>query len=372
MDFVKAYHLSQFIDTFALGHYARVLEAQDLQTGQTVAFKVLRPEHVDYGDEPRWEYRAFANEVELLATLTDVPQAVDLLDCGYISAGEEAPQGGEIISFRLDTLGFEQAMREMAAQGWRPYITMPALPRNQNLFYVMRSNQAAVRWRLPSEEGLSLALQFGHLLEQAHRRGIVYLDHKLEHVYWDGNRLIVIDFNSSRKLNGGVADPQSFRMDIHNLCVGILYSVFTGLSPQKTAIRPQPGSAADVEARYQDITSLDFGMEPDLSKALQQLLQRGAAQDIGHIDDFLYELRDVAARHGWDFPHHYTSADSREAREQMQAGLRRLRIAHASLREARDLFRDAAVLPDITDDLEAELRRLVRAINEMLNHRVIP
>ena len=42
------------------------------------------------------------------------------------------------------------------------------------------------------------------------------------------------------------------------------------------------------------------------------------------------------------------------------------------LREARDLFREAAIQDGITDDLEAELRRLVKSVNDMLQNRVIP
>src|SRR6266487_3414421 len=34
------YKLDQFNDTFALGHYARVLDAQDRRNGQSVAFKL--------------------------------------------------------------------------------------------------------------------------------------------------------------------------------------------------------------------------------------------------------------------------------------------------------------------------------------------
>ena len=45
---------------------------------------------------------------------------------------------------------------------------------------------------------MALALQFSELLVLAHANKIVYLDHKLEHVYWDGVHLKVIDFNSSR------------------------------------------------------------------------------------------------------------------------------------------------------------------------------
>src|SRR5689334_8913171 len=93
------YRIDNFIDTFALGHYARVLDAGDRRGGGTVAFKVLRPEHMNGADEPRWEYRAFAAEADLLTRLADSPHVVNLIDCGYLEAIGEAPIGGQIESF---------------------------------------------------------------------------------------------------------------------------------------------------------------------------------------------------------------------------------------------------------------------------------
>jgi serine/threonine protein kinase len=367
----ELYRIDNFNDTFALGHYARVLDALDRRSGYTVAFKVLRAEHLSADGDIRWEYRAFANEAELLMKLSGSPHVVDMLDCGYISTVSEAPADGEIMSFQRDVLGFVRALPDYAARDWRPYLALQNLPRTHNLLYLMRPDRQGTRWRLPSEEGLALALQFGDLLRLAHEQGIVYLDHKLEHVYWDGAQLRLIDLNSSRQLDKD-SNGQFYRMDIHNLCVGILYSVFTGLSPQKMTLRPQPGTMSEAQSRYQDITTLDFGVEPSLSPALQDLLQRGAAMQIETVDEFLQELYKVAALHGWDFPHQYTSPVSRDARAQMRAGLTRLRRGQSELRDARDLFREAAIQDGITEDLEAELRRLVKAVNEMLNNRVIP
>lgn len=372
-DLSELYSIDNFIDTFALGHYARVLAAVDRRTNQQVAFKALRPEHLDANGDIRWEYRAFANEAELLVKLKDSPHVVDLLDCGYFSTPSENPADGRIVSYQGNVAGFIHAQTEHARKGWRPYLTLPNLPRTNNLFYAMKPAHANVRWRLPTEEGLALAIQFAHVLEMAHRQSIVYLDHKLEHVYWDGQKLEVIDFNSSRQLDSHTnSDSQYLRMDIHNLCVGILYSVFTGLSPQKTTLRPQPSNRSAVEARYQDITSLDFGVEPTLSPALQALLQRGANMEIETVAEFLEQLQAVAALHGWDFPDHYTSAANRDARDQMRAALRKLRAGQANIREARDLLYDGAILDNITEDMEEELRRLVKAANNMLNQRVIP
>jgi serine/threonine protein kinase len=369
-DLSNLYTLHNFIDTFALGHYARTLEAYDIRGDQQSAFKVLRLEHLTDNGEIKWEYRAFGNEVELLAKLASSPQVIDLLDCGYISSQSETPADGEIVSMQRDVMRFIQSITDFANKNWRPYITMPNLPRTNSLFYLMKPSQQSSRWRLPTEEGLALAWQFGQFLQTAHQQRIVYLDHKLEHVYWDGNRLEVIDLNSSRQLDR--MDSNYYRMDIHNLCVGILYPVFTGLSPLKTTLRPQPSSQSEVEVRYKDVTTLDFGVEPTLSPALCELLQRGAAMQIESIDEYIDGLQEVASLHGWDFPNHYTSPASRSARDHMREGLRKLREGQENLREARDLFREAAILDDITSDLEEELRRLVKTANDMLNNRVIP
>ncbi len=367
------YQLLNYNDTFALGHYARVMDAYDRQSGDLIALKVMRPEHLSPGSEPRWEYRAFANEAELLSKLADTPHVIELLDCGYLEASGEAPDGGEIVSYGRDVITFTRALFDFSERGWRPYLALENLPRTENLFYVMRPDRANTRFRLPTEEGVSLALQFGELMRIAHRQGIVYMDHKLEHVYWDGVQLRIIDLNSSRQLEGSTAEnAHYFRMDIHNFCVGILYSAFTGLSPQKTTLRPQPGSMSDVESRYGDINHLDFGVEPTLSLALQELLQRGAAMDINTADEFIEGVQAVASEFGWDFPGRYTRPVNREARTHMKAGLAAIRHGHDQLREARDHFREAAIQDGITEDLEAELRRLVKALNDMLQVRVIP
>jgi hypothetical protein len=129
---------------------------------------------------------------------------------------------------------------------------------------------------------------------------------------------------------------------------------------------------SDVEERYQNITELDFGVEPTLSDDIKRLLQAGAAMELPSIDAFLERLHVAGATLGWDLPNHYTSPSSRDARTQLRAGLTRLRSGQDSLREARDLFREAAIQEGITSDLESELRRLVKSVNDMLTHRVIP
>ena len=367
------YRIHNYIDTFAPGHYARVLEAEDVKSGRLVALKVMRPEHLSEDGTPRWEARAFVNEADLLVRLVSNKAVVRLYDCGYVSAPGERPEGGEIVSFETNILAFRENLYPYIGRRWRPYLALELLPRHTNLFYVMKPNAANGRRRLPTEEGIDLAMQFSDFLRDAHDQRIVYLDHKLEHVYWDGATLRVIDLNSSQLVETGTHTvDQYLAQDIHNLCVGILYPVFTGLSPQKGALMPQPASQAEVEQRYADVNHLDFGVEPTLSASLQDLLQKGARQDLPNVRAFRTGLERVAARHGWDLPGLHTVPTLREAREQIRAGLAALRQGQEALRIARESLLEAVILDDINEDMEAELRRLLAQINEALNHRVIP
>jgi serine/threonine protein kinase len=369
----EAYRIGNFIDTFALGHYARVLKATQLATDRTVAFKVMRPEHLSGDGTPRWEAKAFINEADLLLRLDSNPVVIELVDCGFISAAGERPGGGKIVSLGTNIAAFREHLYPHIAGKWRPYLALEYLPRHHSLFYLMKPNSGNGRRRLPTEEGIDLAMQFAGFLRDAHDQRIVYLDHKLEHVYWDGQTLRVIDFNSSKLVETGTHTVEQYLIqDIHNLCVGILYPVFTGLSPQKGALMPQPASQSEVEQRYADVNHLDFGLEPELSTSLQVLLQRGARQDLSSIREFALGLEHVAVRHGWELPGLQPIPALRDAREQMRAGLAALRRGQDALRTARESLLEAAIMDDINEDMEAELRRLLAQINDALNHRVIP
>jgi serine/threonine protein kinase len=350
-----------------------VLDAQDQRDGRIVAFKVMRPEHLAGDGTPRWEARAFVHEADLLLRLAASPVTVRLYDCGYVSAPDERPADGKILALDTDLAAFKENLYPCVGRGWRPYLALEYLPRHHNLFYVMKPTAANHRRRLPTEEGIDLAMQFAGFLQMAHAQRIVYLDHKLEHVYWDGQTLRIIDLNSSKLMETGTHTlDQVLAQDVHNLCVGILYPVFTGQSPQQGALMPQPASQAEVEQRYADVNSLDFSAEPDLSPSLQDVLQRGARQELDTIGDFLTELEYVAARHGWDLPNGPTVPALREARDQVRSGLSQLRHGQAALREARESLLEAVILDDINEDMETELRRLLAQINKALNHRVIP
>ncbi len=362
------YKIGNSIDTFAQGHYARVFEAQDAMR-KPCAFKVMRSEHLTTDGTPKWEALAFINEADLLNRMAESSAVMRLYDCGYLSSEEERPRGGHAISFGIDAESFKRASLTYAEKRWRPYLAVEMLPRAENLLYLMKPNTPGTRWRLPSEEGLDLAIQFVDMLRMAHSRRILYLDHKLEHVYWNGRTLRVIDWNSSKLIEGNEQVlANQIQMDLHNLCVGIFYPIFTGLSPQKGALMPQPAGQEEVEARYGDVNHLDFGVEPTLGAALQALLEQGARVQIPNADVFLAGLERVSVDYGWQ-----AAPDPlRDARRQMRAGLAKLRAGQDSIKDAREIFHEALSGEEINDEFEGELRRLLGKINEMLNARVIP
>lgn len=366
------YELGNFIDTYALGHYARVVEATDRRDGRVIALKVMRPEHVVLDDAPRWEAQAFVHEADLLTRLARSNAPIRYYDCGYIDAVGDYPEG-EIVSHRTDLARFREELFSRNAAGWRPYLALEYLPRHQNLFYLMKTSQAGQRRRLPTEEALNLAMQFGALLIDSHEENIFYLDHKLEHVYWDGRKLRVIDWNSSKLVKGdSQAHAVSQQKDVHNLCVGILYPAFTGLSPRRGELRAQPASQQEVEARYADVKNLDFSTEPTLSPRIVELLERGARQEFDTAAAFLQHAEQVATHFGWEFRFQVTDTVLSDARVKVQQGLEKLRASSDLAREARELLMEAAIMDGINEDTDQELRRLLKAINDYLNARVIP
>lgn len=362
------YTIGNSIDSFAPGHYARVFDAR-MADGEPCAFKAMRPEHLTSDGQPKWEALAFPHEADLLSRMASSPAVMRMYDCGYLASEDERPRGGDMVSFGMDAEGFKRASLTYAEKRWRPYLALEPLPRADNLLYLMKPNTPGTRWRLPTEEGLDLAIQFVELLRAAHKQRIIYLDHKLEHVYWNGISLRVIDWNSSKLVEGSeqVLAGQ-VQADLHNLCVGILYPVFTGLSPQKGTLMPQPAPQEEVESRYTDVNHLDFGVEPTLSGQLQAVMEQGARRQLVSADSFLAALERVSVDYGWQS----AAPELREVRKQMRAGLKKLRQGQDAIREARETFREAATSDEINDALEGELRRLLTYINDMWTHRVIP
>ena len=101
-------------------------------------------------------------------------------------------------------------------------------------------------------------------------------------------------------------------------------------------------------------------------------MQKGAVRGFASIEEFIIDLVNVAQGFGWSFPHHPADDALAQARAMSRGGLQKLRSGQQSIREARDLLREAAITDGINEDMTLELRRLLNEINDLLTRRVIP
>ncbi len=367
------YSVDRYIDTKALGFSARVAQATHWASGHDVAFKVLRREHQE--DERVWAQ--FVTEVELLTRLQFTTTPAQMIDCGYLAdQSRECPTAGEIISCGQDVVAFRKELASRLEQRWRPYIAVELLPADYCLLNLVHGVDGDGRrpLRLPTEEALSLAIQFAEFLKQAHAANIVYWDHKPEHVYWCNYRLRLIDLNVSRLLSLELNDLSRATQkgkDLQHMLSGVVYTAFTGrdFRFQDQAPQPTPSAPKMVEVRFNGNVALDFGFEDTLLPSLTHEITRvmSAAPAEASAEALLDSLRRAAAEIGWETG--YPAAENaRAARVELQKGALALRRAQAEIDKARQHFLQARALNP--EDRESE--RLYREASEFYRSRVLP
>ncbi len=369
----QLFDFDRYIDTKAPGFSARVLLATHWQSGQDVAFKVMRREHL--ANDEVW--RLFANEVQLLEVLRQANTVNRMVDCGFVSdQTDDRPAGGDVASCGRQIAQFYKELPRRMADHWRPYIAVELLPEEHSLLNLIRGADGAGfhPLRLPTDEGLALAMQFAYFLRGAHALELVYWDHKPEHVYWDGKRLRIIDLNISRRLSPDMsveAKAAEKSKDLRHLVVGVLYTVFTGrdFRFRDGSLEAAPSMPNTVEQRFVGAGRLDFGENDYLMPDLCDLLNRFADPQAADLtaEALLNDLRHLAARLGWDAGPP-TSDDARAARGEIHKGLAALRQAQAGVNAARQHFLNANALNP--DDRDSE--RLYRDAGEFYQHRVLP
>jgi len=93
---------------------------------------------------------------------------------------------------------------------------------------------------------LNAALQISESLASAHEKGVIYLDHKLLHYYWNDVRqqVMIIDWNIGRYLEDKIT-PELKQFDLLQFSARALHHLFTG--------RQAPGSVAVGPNRPEDI-----------------------------------------------------------------------------------------------------------------------
>lgn len=250
----------------AAGSSARVFllkgSLNQLMLQKNPAIKIMRHDKLAYAQP------LFYQELLILNALADLPTVTPILMTGYVKTDngvawpdEIAPltktsqltssghsvQGKMVLFNASET---EQMLREFdqrLEEQWLPFIILER--RWEDNLYVLADagyTRGEFSKNLSMRQVLNAALQIAQSLASAHEKGIIYLDHKLIHYYWNDVRqqVMIIDWNIGRYLEDKIT-LELKQFDLLQLSARALHQLFTG--------RQAPGSVAVGPNRPEDI-----------------------------------------------------------------------------------------------------------------------
>jgi len=234
------------------------------------AIKVMRP------DKTRYALPLFENECRILERMRDVPGITPSLAYAYLkvengnwpdeiaplttSLREKASAShleGTVDIYTPDEMEtFLSELQDRTSQGWLAAIILPRRWED-NLYLRCDSGYTRGEYHrsFSVKQALQAALQICQLLETAHAKHIVYLDHKILHYYWNEPRqqVYVLDWNIGRQVTNGNGED-SFAFDITQFSARALHHLLTG--------RQAPGSLNVGPNRPEDIQNAPEKYEP--------------------------------------------------------------------------------------------------------------
>ena len=234
------------------------------------AIKVMRPDKIAYAKP------LFINEVRILDKMGDVPGVSPLLALGFLkvveggSPGEIPPMTtsrareasaehlqGEALFYLPDEVeNYLRDMDDRLAQGWLAFMVLPRRWED-NLYLRCDSGYTRGEYHrsFTVQEALKSAYQICKILQAAHERDIVYLDHKALHFYWNQPRqqVMVLDWNIGRELTNGDKD-EIIAFDILQFSARAFHHLMTG--------RQAPGSVQVGPNKPEEIQNSPHQYEP--------------------------------------------------------------------------------------------------------------
>jgi hypothetical protein len=234
------------------------------------AIKIMRP------DKAQYALPLFESEIRILAKMQDVTGMTPMVGLGFVKADEghwpdeiaplstsletEASANALIGSFELYTLEESETMLEQlearTEEGWLAAIVLPR--RWEDNLY-LRCDAGYTRGEFHRSflviDALRAARQICDIMQNAHDRNIIYLDHKALHYYWNEPRqqVYVLDWNIGRMINNGNAE-EVYAFDVLQFSARALHHLLTG--------RQAPGSVKVGPNRPEDIQNAPHEYEP--------------------------------------------------------------------------------------------------------------
>jgi hypothetical protein len=238
--------------------------------GDFPAIKIMRP------DKVRYALPLFENEVRILDRMKDVPGVTPLMGLGFLKVedgqwpAEIAPMtkslqqqasasvvsGTAEILFPEEADSFLENLTSKVEEGWLAFMILPR--RWEDNLY-LRCDAGYTRGEyhqvFPVRDALKSALQITDIIQAAHERQIVYLDHKILHYYWNEPRqqVFVLDWNIGRLLNNG-GSKDVYHFDLLQFSARALHHLMTG--------RQAPGTVKVGPNRPEEIQNAPEAYDP--------------------------------------------------------------------------------------------------------------
>lgn len=239
------------------------------------AIKIMRPDKKEYA------LPLFKNEINILDIMKDVPGITPIIALGYMQVtsgslpGEIAPLTtsqkkqasashltGIVDLFEItETKNFLSEIDSRVAEDWMAFIVLPR--RWEDNLY-LRCDAGYTRGEynriFPISDALKAAVQISSILQEAHQRGIVYLDHKALHYYWNEPReqVFVLDWNIGRQVTNGSSE-EVFEFDLLQFSARALHHFMTGRqAPGSVKVGPnKPEEISNAPHKYEPIWTYD-------------------------------------------------------------------------------------------------------------------
>ncbi|MFW5714612.1 MAG: hypothetical protein ACOCYU_08065 [Brevefilum sp.] len=239
------------------------------------AIKIMRPDKKDYAKP------LFINEVRILDKMKDIPGISPLLGLGYLkvmqgnwpaeippmttSRAKEASaenMSGELVLYLPNEIeNFLSEMENRLKENWLAFLILPRRWED-NLYLRCDSGYTRGEYHrsFSVTEALKAAYQICDILQAAHERDIVYLDHKALHYYWNHPReqVMVLDWNIGQQVsNGNPKDIISF--DILQFSARAFHHLMTGRQAQGTVkVGPnKPEEIQNAPHKYEPVWTYD-------------------------------------------------------------------------------------------------------------------
>jgi serine/threonine protein kinase len=281
----------------ARGSSARVFSGQLRDAaGKLIpaAIKLMRMDKVEYA------LPLFREEVIVLNVMREVPGITPLYECGFINLEEGSvlpserdarPNPG--LSGGMIRIGpgmgqeFVQQIEQRANDGWMPYLAIEMRDSQDNLLTLCDAGMTGGQYR-PVAELLLMSIQICEIMEEAHRRNIVYRDHKILHYYWieAARGIYTIDWNVAKLHPEGLSNYEK-QMDMVQFGARALHHILTGrTAPGALPLGPtRPEEIEQAAKSYEAQWTYD---DQRLPEDVRRILERVLAGDYNNA----VQLRD--------------------------------------------------------------------------------